>query len=141
MKPVVVDASVMIAAAEPKDAFHAESRKFPEIVITRGVAVRIPEFGLTELACALARRLRDPVVARKLAIGGLAAVRAVELPVDAALLAHATLSGTGDFLRGADTLCAAAAEMTGGVLVSWDGGHGSRAGALTPVEWMAANPK
>lgn len=140
MTPVVLDASVVIAAAEPKDAFHAESRRFLEIVITRGVPVHLPAFGLTEIACALARRLRDPVLARTLAIRGLAAVRAVEVPVDAAFLAQATLSGTRDFLRGADALYAAAAERTDGVLVSWDGEHRSRAGALTPVEWMAANP-
>lgn len=141
MKPVVLDASVFIAAAEPTDAFHAESRTFLEIVIIRGVPVQVPAFGLTEIACALSRRLRDPIVARSLAIGGLASVRAVELPVDAAFLAHATLSGTRDFLRGADALYSAAAEMTGGVLVSWDGEHRSRAGALTPTEWMAANSK
>jgi predicted nucleic acid-binding protein len=140
MKPMVLDASVVIAAAEPEDAFHAESRSLLEIVITRGVPVLLPAFGLTEIACALARRLRDPVMARNLAIRGLAAIRAVELPVDAAFLAHATLSGTRDFLRGADALYAAAAEMTGGVLVSWDGEHRSRAGALSPTEWMAANP-
>ena len=139
MKPVVLDASVFIAATESTDAFHAESRGLLEIVITRGVPIKVPAFGLTEIACALARRLRDPVMARTLAIPGLAAVRAVELPVDAAFLAHATLSGTRDFLRGADALYAAAAEMTGGVLVSWDGEHRSRAGALTPTEWMAAN--
>lgn len=138
MKPLVVDASVFIAAAEPEDAFHAESRRFLEIVITRAVPVHVPAFGLTEIACALSRRLRDPVVARKLAIGGLGAVRAVEMPVDATFLAHATLSGTRDFLRGADALYVAAAEMTGGVLVSWDGEHRSRAGAQTPVEWMVA---
>jgi predicted nucleic acid-binding protein len=140
MKPVVLDASVVIAAADPKDALHLESRSLLEIVITRGVPVFLPAFGLTEIACALARRLRDPVVARSLAIGGLAAIRAVELPVDSAFLAHATLSGTRDFLRGADALYAAAAEATGGALVSWDGEHRSRAGALTPTEWMAANP-
>ena len=139
MKPVVLDASVFIAATESTDAFHAESRGLLEIVITRGVPIKVPAFGLTEIACALARRLRDPVMAWTLAIPGLAAVRAVELPVDAAFLAHATLSGTRDFLRGADALYAAAAEMTGGVLVSWDGEHRSRAGALTPTEWMAAN--
>lgn len=140
MKPVVLDASVFIAAAEPTVAFHAESRKFLEVLIIRGVPVHVPAFGLTEIACALSRRLRDPVVSRNLAIRGLAAVRAVELPVDATFLAHATLSGTRDFLRGADALYAAAAEMTGGILVSWDGEHRSRAGALTPTEWIAANP-
>jgi len=139
MKPVVLDASVVLAATEVADVFHAESRRFLEFLVTRGVPVRVPAFGLTEIACALARRLRDPVKARSLAIRGLAAVRAVEVPVDAAFLAHATLIGTRDFLRGADALYAAAAEVSGGVLVSWDGEHRSRAKALSPTEWMVAN--
>lgn len=140
MKPVVLDASVIIAAAEPTDAFHAESRRFLEIAIGRGVPVHVPAFGLTEIACALSRRLRDPGMARDLAIRGLSAVRAVEVPVDAAFLAHATLSGTRDFLRGADALYATAAEIIAGDLVSWDDEHRSRAGALTPTEWIDANP-
>jgi predicted nucleic acid-binding protein len=122
MKPVVLDVSVVLAATEPADAFHAESRRFLEFLVTRGVPVRVPAFVLTEIACALARRLRDPVkarsLARSLAIRGLAAVQAVEVPVDASFLAQATLIGTRDFLRGADALDAAAAEKSGGGLVS-----------------------
>jgi predicted nucleic acid-binding protein len=140
MKPVILDASVFIAAAEPTDAFHAESRALLVKLVSAGVPVAVPAFGLTEIACALSRRLRDPVAARQLAIQGLTVVRAVELPLDAAFLAHATLSGTRDFLRGADALYAAAAEIAGGVLVSWDGEHRSRAGALSPAEWLAKNP-
>jgi predicted nucleic acid-binding protein len=140
MKPVILDASVFIAAAEPTDAFHAESRALLVKLVSAGVPVAVPAFGLTEIACALARRIRDPVAARQLAIQGLTVVRAVELPLDAAFLAHATLSGTRDFLRGADALYAAAAEIAGGVLVSWDGEHRSRAGALSPAEWLAKNP-
>ena len=86
------------------------------------------------LSALTGRKMTDPVKARSLAIRGLAAVRAVEVPVDAAFLAHATLIGTRHFLRGADALYAAAAEVTGGGLVSWNGEHRSRAKALSPTE-------
>lgn len=140
MKPVVLDASVLVAAADLADAFHAASRSFLLELVGRDVEVVVPAFAVTEIACALARRLRDPVNARRLAIGGLSAVGAREMPMDAAFLAHATLGGTRDFLRGADALYAAAAGLAGGVLVSWDGEHRERAGAVTPVEWIAENP-
>jgi len=139
MNLVVLDASILVAAADPTDVTHAASRDFLETLVRRGVLVRLPEFAVTEIACALARRLRDPVAARRVAIGGLAAVRAVEVPMDAGFLAQATLIGTRHFLRGADALYATAAEITGGCLISWDGELRSRAEAQSPTEWMAAN--
>jgi predicted nucleic acid-binding protein len=37
-------------------------------------------------------------------------------------------------------LYAATAEIAGGVLVSWDKEHLKRAAALTPGDWLIANP-
>lgn len=140
MTPVILDASVFVAAAEPTDACSAASRNLLVKLVGARVPVVVPAFGLTEIACALSRRLRDPAAGRELAIRGLGVVRAAELPMDAAFLARATWSGTRDFLRGADALYATAAELAGGVLISWDAEHRQRAGALSPEEWMAANP-
>ena len=140
MTPVVLDASVFVAAAEPSDRFHAESRALVTALVIRGVAVAVPAFAVVEVACALARRLGDPVAARTLAISGLSALRTTELPMDASFLAHATLSGTRQGLRGGDALYAASAEISGSVLISLDGEHRSRAAALSPAEWLAANP-
>lgn len=139
MNLVVLDACVLVAAADPKDVTHSASRDFLEVLVRRGVSVRLPEIAVTEIACALARRLRDPVAARRLAVGGLAALRAVEVPMDSEFLAQATLIGTRHFLRGADALYAATAEFTGGCLISWDGELQSRTQAQSPSEWMAAN--
>jgi predicted nucleic acid-binding protein len=139
MKPVVLDASVFIAAAETSDCFHQESRQLLAALVSRSVSVSVPAFALTEIACALARRLRDPVAGRTLAMSGLAAVRATEIPMDASFLANATLSGTRGFLRGSDALYSAAAEVSGSILISWDGEHRSRPGASSPTEWLAEN--
>ena len=140
MSAVTLDASVWIAAADASDVFHVKSRELLLALVTRGDDVSIPAFAVTEVACALARRLRDPVVGRQLATRGFAALKAKERPMDAAFLARSTLSGTNHFLRGADALYAAAAEMEGGALVSWDGEHQKRTGALSPADWLAANP-
>ncbi|NQW99681.1 hypothetical protein HQ447_03410 [bacterium] len=65
---------------------------------------------------------------------------AKEHPVNAALLAKALSLGTTKFLRGADALYSATAEIVGGDLVSLDKEHLERAGALTPGDWLIANP-
>jgi len=140
MNAVVLDASVLIAAAEPADCFHSESRTLLTQLVTRRVPITVPAFAVVEIACALARRLGDPVAARTLAIGGLSALRATELPMDSTFLAHATLSGTRQRLRGGDALYAAAAELSGNILISWDSEHRSRSAAMSPAEWLAANP-
>lgn len=139
MKPVILDASVFVAAADPVDAFHGESRRLLEQLVRLGVPVTIPAFALTEIACALSRRLREPTAARELALRGLAALQARELPMDNDFLARATVIGTTQFLRGADALYAAAAITIGGRLISLDAEHQSRAGAISPTKWLAAN--
>lgn len=139
MKPVVLDASVFIAATWPDDQFHEESRRLLLALATDRCAVFVPAFAIVEVACALSRRLRDAVTARKLTLQVMSAVRAKELPVDAAFLAQATLSGTRDFLRGADALYAAASEMESATLISWDEEHRNRARARTPTEWLSAH--
>ena len=137
MKAVVLDASVFIAAVGSEDRFHEESRRFLLALATEKRAVLVPAFAIVEVACALSRMLRDAVMARKLTLQAMTAVRAKELPIDAAFLAQATLSGTRDFLRGADALYAAAAEMEHATLISWDNEHRTRAGARTPTEWLS----
>jgi predicted nucleic acid-binding protein len=140
MSSVVLDASVLISAAEPADSFHVPSRDLLTALVTKGASIHVPAFAVVEISCALARRLGDPVAARALAIGGLSAIRANELPMDSTFLAHATLSGTRQGLRGADSPYATAAELSESTLISWDTEHRKRAGALSPKEWLAQNP-
>jgi predicted nucleic acid-binding protein len=79
-------------------------------------------------------------VARRLTGSLLTPGRVVHVPVDARLLATSVQVGTGAFLRGADALYAATAQLAGAALVSWDNELIQRAGALTPTAWLAAHP-
>lgn len=136
MSAVVVDASVWIAAQDQSDSFCHCSRDFFDHLLTSGVAVHVPAFARVEVACALARKLRKPSDAEQLALLLFEAVGAKEHPVNAALLAKAISLGTTRFLRGADALYSATAEVVACTLVSWDNEHLRRAGAMTPEKWL-----
>ena len=100
----------------------------------------MPAFARVEVACALARKLRSSSPAERLANLVFMTACAKEHPLNAALLAKALSIGTSRFLRGADALYSATAELTACELVSWDKEHLKRAGALTPDDWLLANP-
>ena len=137
---VTVDASVWIAAADPADAFHRESRTFLAAATRAGVRLVIPTFAVVEVACALSRRRRDPAAGQLLTEGLLRLALVVQVPTDAALLSTALRRGSSKFLRGADALYAATAERTGSTLVAWDNELIRRAGARSPTDWLGANP-
>jgi predicted nucleic acid-binding protein len=134
---LTIDANVWVAAADPADSFHAESRAFLLAVAAASIPLHQPAFAVTEAACALARRLRDPVQGSRLARMLLASLPVTELPLDVAFLSRAESLGARQFLRAADALYAAAAEVTGSQLVTWDDELRDRVGALSPSEWMA----
>ncbi|MGL5017587.1 MAG: PIN domain-containing protein [Luteolibacter sp.] len=139
MKAVAVDASVWIAAQDPADAFCKQSRLFFSRAVVGGVAVHVPAFARVEVACALARKLRDAAQAERLANLVFKTAGAKEHAVNSVLLAKALALGTTQFLRGADAIYSATAEIAGCALVSWDKEHLKRAGALTPDDWLVAN--
>lgn len=140
MTDVTVDASIWIAAADPADVFHAESRTFLATTTVRGLRLVIPTFAVVEVACALSRKRRDPTAGQRLMDGLLSLALVLQVPTDVALLSTALQRGTAMFLRGADALYAATAELTGTTLISWDDELIQRAGALTPTDWLNANP-
>jgi predicted nucleic acid-binding protein len=140
MTDVTVDASVWIAAADPSDLFHQESRAFLAATRRTGVPIVIPMFAVVEVACALSRRRRDAVTGRRLADGLLRLAAVAQIPMDTALLVIALRRGSDQFLRGADALYAATAHRTGSTLISWDQELVRRAGAISPTDWLAANP-
>lgn len=137
---VVVDASVWIAAQDSSDPCRGPGRLFFSHATKTGLVVHVPAFARVEVACALARRLRNATGGQRLANLVLTAANAREHPVNALLLAKALSFGTARFLRGADALHAAVAEIEGCDLVSWDAEHIRRAGARTPEAWLVANP-
>lgn len=134
--PLVVDASVWVAAADPADAFCERSRAFLAAIAQRGTPIALPAFTHLEVACALARRTRNPAGARELA------ARLLQLPslqvheVNAGLLERSGILGTNALLRAGEALYAGLAEATAGPLVSWDGELLERAGGVTPDTWL-----
>lgn len=140
MSVVTVDASVWIATQDPADPFCKSSRSFLNRAVATGAVIQMPAFARVEVACALSRKLRNPMQGERLANLVFKTAGAKEHPVNTALLAKALALGTTKFLRGADALYAATAEIVGGHLVSWDKEHLQRAGARTPDDWLVANP-
>jgi predicted nucleic acid-binding protein len=58
------------------------------------------------------------------------------VPIDSALIEAAMQIGTSAFLRGADALYAATAQLTGSQLISQDQELIRRAGAISPTDWL-----
>jgi len=119
---------------------HTLSRAFFTATTRHRSSIHLPAFAHVEVACAIARRIRDAAGARRLAQAMLGVSPVTEVATDAALLARALDAGTTAFLRGADALFVATAQVTGATLVSWDDELLQRGGAVTPSDWMAANP-
>ncbi len=134
---IAVDASVWTAAADPSDAFCAQSRACLAAITRSGGDIVIPAFALVEVACALARRLRDPQLGQQLAAAMLNGPLVAHLPLDGPLLTRARERGARAFLRGADALYVAAAEAFAAPLLSWNRELITRAGAVTPRDWLA----
>ena len=137
---LTLDANVWIAVYDPRDAFHAPSTAFLSAVAVRHLPLYGPAFVLVEAACALARRAQSPTVGefalKRLRMHPLLVLH----PLDDHLLITAAQLGAQQLLHGADALYAAAAEISATPLISWDDELIRRAGALTPSDWLAANP-
>lgn len=137
---LTLDANIWTAAYDPRDAFHAHSTAFLGAVTRRRLPLYGPAFVVVEVACALARRAQSPAAGKD----ALQTLRAHPLlifqPLDEHLLAVAAHLGTQQLLRGADALYAATAAICAAQLISWDDELIRRAGAVTPADWLAANP-
>jgi predicted nucleic acid-binding protein len=140
MSAVTVDASVWIASQDMNDACCAPSRAFLSGVVTGGTTIHVPAYARVEVACALARKLRRAAKGQRLVDQVMEAANVQVTNVNDALLASALSVGTSKFLRAADALYAATAELTGSTLISWDKEHLLRVGGVTPSAWLASNP-
>lgn len=137
---LTVDASVWVAAGNSVDAFAVTSRTFLRTVMRSQVALCVPSFAEVEIACALARRRQSAEAGRKWAQYVMALPPVTVVPVDAALIGFAMHIGTQYLLRAGDALYVAVAAVYAAPLISWDAELIRRAGALTPVDWLAAHP-
>jgi hypothetical protein len=98
---LTIDASVWIAEADATDKFHQPSRDLLRVVVTHGIAVIQPAFGRTEVACALARRLRDGAQGQQLTHSLMSRMVTSEIAMDVAFPSATESIGTSVFLRGA----------------------------------------
>lgn len=139
MTALVIDASVWIAAADPRDDLSEPSRTFLSRIAARELPIVLPEFAKLEIACALARRLRSSEHGRSLTDQMLESPRMSTYSVNRAVLRRAIELGTRNHLRAGDALYAAVAQAAQGQLVSWDRELIERGGALTPDKWLFRN--
>ena len=137
MTILVVDASVWVSAADATDRLSALSRIFLHAVMRQRTPIVLPAIARLEVACALARRLRDARQGRGLAEGLLRSPLIMEAAMDGPLLTVALMQGTESFLRAGDAFYAAVAENGGGLIVTWDDELIRRANAVTPETWLA----
>ena len=136
MTVLVVDASVWVAAAESNDRFWGKSRDFLTAATKSDITVAVPAYAELEVACALARRLRDSRAGRHLCEEVLQIFAARVHNTDTGALRSAVAIGTAQFLRAGDAIYAALADRDGALLISWDRELVSRAGAITPEQWL-----
>lgn len=141
MRPLVIDASVWVSAADATDALSEVSRTFLAGVVARELPVALPEIARVEIACALARRLRDAEQGRSLAERMLGSPLVTTYSLSRARLREAIRLGAGRYLRSGDALYAALAEGLEGEVVTWDRELVERGGALTPRDWINARSR
>lgn len=133
---MTVDASVWISFLDRNDPFNTSSDALLRRLQSSSTPYYSPAFAALEIACALARRQRD-------AQAGIAAAALLRRNGQLRLVETSRLQPLAEelgcrlFLRGADALYAATAELTATPLVSWDRELIERAGALTPEQWLA----
>lgn len=140
MTTLVIDASVWVSAADATDELSGPSRDFLSLVVERELPVSLPELARLEIACALARRLRDAERGRGLADQMLGSPLVTVHALNRARMRQALQVGPRDFLRSGDALYAALADWLDAEVVSWDGELIDRAGAFTPSGWIERNP-
>jgi predicted nucleic acid-binding protein len=132
-----LDASVLVSASSPKDLFFRPSRAVLRQLSSAGVRIIEPASARVEVACALARILRNQIRGVELASTLFLSLNLTEVSWDSALLDLAIRRGTEHFLRRADALYVATAELYDTQLISWDQEHVDRCGALSPEQWLS----
>jgi predicted nucleic acid-binding protein len=133
-----VDANIWVAGFDTTDVFYAESIELMREVARRGVPLFSPSFVLVEVACVVSRRFRDPSAGAR-AAADIASNGLVQLlPLDDTLLSLAADLGARRYLRGADALYAATAQLTGSTIITRDQELIRRAGGVSPTDWLAS---
>jgi predicted nucleic acid-binding protein len=117
---VVTDASVLVSVFHPADQFHQQSRAWFQQHLRDGGRIVAPNFMLSEVAGALARRTDSTAVA-ELAVTQLRTMPELELVViEDVYEQEATALAMELRLRGADAIYVAVAHMLDLPLTTWD---------------------
>jgi predicted nucleic acid-binding protein len=136
---LTLDANIWIAVFDPRDPFHSQSMAFLAAAARDRLALFGPGFVVVETGCAVARRLQD-AGAGTITMQRLRSNPSLTLlPLNERLLVLAGELGVRYKVRATDALYVAAAVLSGTPLVSWDSELVSRAGAITPADWLATH--
>ncbi|MYI05869.1 MAG: PIN domain-containing protein [Gemmatimonadetes bacterium] len=136
MNTLVIDASVWVSAADATDSLSEVSRGFLSEVAAREFSIALPESAQLEIACALARRLRNAEQGRGLTERMLGSPLVTTHALSRTMLREAIHVATGSFLRSADAPYAALAGRLDADLVTWNEELIRRTPGLTPRDWM-----
>ncbi len=131
---LTIDASVLVAAGAADDAAHEASLTFLREVLRHSLPVHQPTLALVEVAAAIARRTKDPGLARE------AGLRLLRMPglilhsLDVRMASEAAAVSGRALLRGADAVYAATALRHATVLVTLDDELRKRTASFVPTE-------
>lgn len=133
---LVIDASVHVADARPREPHHRESRDLLVRLAAEDRAVYLPMIVLAEVAAAISRGTGQPTLARRLTMAMSQIPHFQFVPVDAALGRRAAELAAAYQIRGADAVYVALAQQLGATLITLDRQQQER----TPPDVFACTP-
>lgn len=134
MTALVIDASVWVAAADATDSFSVCSRDFLAVVAVRRLPLALPALARIEVACALARRLRNASAACRLTDGLFRSPLVRVYALDEVLIDEAVLVGTDALLCAADAVYLTLAQKFGATIVARDAELVRRGTGMAPED-------
>ena len=137
----VIDASVHVADARPRELHHAKARELLARIAAEGQVVCLPMIVMAEVAAAISRGTGRPILARRMTAALLRVPHFQFVPVDDALGRLAAQVAADHQIRGSDAVYVALAQQKGATLITLDRQQRERVPptitARTPAEELA----
>ena len=137
----VIDASVHVADARPRELHHAKARELLARIAAEGQVVYLPMIVMAEVAAAISRGTGRPILARRMTAALLRVPHFQFVPVDDALGRLAAQVAADHQIRGCDAVYVALAQQKGATLITLDRQQQERVPptitARTPAEELA----
>ncbi len=125
-----IDASVFVSAFRPRELRHTDSSRFLEYVKIQAFPIIVPTLLLPEIAAAVGRGSKNPMLARKFTDAVNRWPNLMMVPLDD-VLAQQSADVAADYrLRGSDAVYAAVALRFGSTLVTLDQEQAARVAAV-----------